>query len=125
MPGIDKSFSIIKAMDVLSSHLGDRMGIRKVPLSYVIRTSQLPVALENLHPHKATGESYDTIVEELIQCVPLLGEHFNEDNAKMFQILQEIVNGTTFESSIKAYQKKRDGRSAYLALCQYNLGSAK
>ena len=46
-------------------------------------------------------------------------------DAKVFQILQELVNGTSFDSSIKAHQRRRDGRAVYLALCQHNLGSSK
>ena len=125
MPGIDKSFGIIKAMDLLPSHLRDRLGIRQVPLSYIICENEAPMTVENLGVDKATGESFDTIADELIQCVPLSGEQYKEDNAKVFQILQEMVNGTSFESSLKAHQRKRDGRAAYLALCQHNLGSSK
>ena len=36
-----------------------------------------------------------------------------------------MVQGTSFESSSKAFQKNRDGRGVYLALCQHNLGSSK
>ena len=36
-----------------------------------------------------------------------------------------MVSGTSFESSIKTYQRSRDGCGAYLALCQHNLGSSK
>ena len=36
-----------------------------------------------------------------------------------------MVNGTSFESSIKTYQRARDYRASYRDLCQYNLGSSK
>ena len=36
-----------------------------------------------------------------------------------------MVQGTSFESSIKTFQKARDWRGAYLALCQHNLGFSK
>ena len=51
MPEIDESFGIIKAMDLLPSHLRDRLGIRKVPLSYAICLDEVPVTLENLDPN--------------------------------------------------------------------------
>ena len=125
MPSVDKSFGIIKAMDLLPSHLRDRLGVRKVPLSYVIRDDEAPAPIGNLAPDKATAAEYTSIAEELIACVPLSGDQYNEDNAKVFQIIQDMVNGTSFESSIKAHQRRRDGRAAYLALCQHNLGSSK
>ena len=36
-----------------------------------------------------------------------------------------MVQGTSFESSIKSFQRSRNGRGAYRALCQHNLGSSK
>ena len=36
-----------------------------------------------------------------------------------------MVSGTSFESSVKTHQCRRDGRAAYLALVQHNLGSSK
>ena len=125
LPSVDKNFGIVRAMDLLPSHLRDRLGVVKVPLSYVIRSNLRPANLEGLSPNKATGPSYDTIMEELIECIPLEGEHYTEDNAKVFQIIQDMVTGTSFEASIKAHQRRRDGRAAYLALCQHNLGSSK
>ena len=125
MPSVDKSFGIIKAMDLLPSHLRDRLGVRKIPLSYVIHDEVAPAPIGHLAVNKATAAEYSSIAEELIACVPLSGDHYNEDNAKVFQIIQDMVNGTSFESSIKAHQRLRNGRAAYLALCQHNLGSSK
>ena len=125
MPSVDKSFGIIRAMDLLPSHLRDRLGVRKIPLSYVIWSDEAPAVIGNLAPNKATSDDYDSIAEELIQCVPLAGDQYNEDNAKVYQIIQDMVNGTSFESSIKAHQRRRNGRAAYLALCQHNLGTSK
>lgn len=125
LPVVTKTYGIMKAMDVLPNHLREHLGSRKIPISYVIRDNDNPPALENLAPNKVTGASYDSIMDELIAYVPLTGDHYIEDNAKVFQIIQDMVAGTTFESSIKSHQRNRDGRNAYFALCQHNLGSSK
>ena len=125
MPAVSKTFSIVKAMDLVPSYLRDRLGVRMVPLTYAIRdtinpgNAPLPVAASN------TSEGYDTITDELIDFTPHSGEGYAEDNAKVFQIQQDMVSGTSFESSIKTHQRKRDGRAVYRALCQHNLGSSK
>ena len=64
-------------------------------------------------------------MDELIGYIPHSGEVYVEDNAKVFQILQDMVSGSSHESSVKTYQRSRNGRAAYLALCQHNLGSSK
>ena len=122
---VSKTFGIVKAMDLVPSHLRDRLGVRKVPLSYVIRetadtgNAPLPAANEPVSP------GFTSITEELIHYTPHTGDEYAEDNAKVFQILQDMVSGTSFESSVKTFQRRRDGRAAYLALVQHNLGSSK
>ena len=125
LPEVSKSFGIVKAMDLVPGHLRNRLGVRKIPLSYVIRDNVLPAPIEPQAVGSATGPTYSSIAEELIMCTPHTGDSYDEDNAKVYQILQDLVGGTSFESSIKSYQRTRDGRAAYLALCQHNLGSSK
>ena len=37
LPVVSKTFNIMKAMDLITNHLGDRLGVDKVSLAYVIR----------------------------------------------------------------------------------------
>ena len=125
LPVVSKTFGIIKAMDLIPSHLRDRLGCCKVPLSYVIRDNIVSPALQPLINDSCVGNGYGSLADELIERTPHLGSEYAEDNAKVFQIIQDMVQGTSFESSIKSFQRARDGRGAYLALCQHNLGSSK
>ena len=122
---VSKSFGIIRAMDMVPSHLRDRLGVRKIPLSYVIRENANPGNAPLPAIDQPTSENYNSITEELIYYAPHHGDEYVEDNAKVFQILQDMVTGTSFESSVKSHQRRRDGRAAYFALCQHNLGSSK
>jgi len=133
IPQVSKTFGIMRAMDLIPSHLRERLGSRKIPLSYIIRETEIPPTLgplvdENRNtrtPCKIHSQEYQSIMEQLIEHAELSGSEFEEDNVKVFHILHEIVNNTSFESSIKSFQIKRDGRSAYLALFQHNMGSSK
>ena len=117
-------------MDLVPGHLRERLGLEKVALLYIIRKEATPPALQNQvntadNPNSATGPNYDDIMDELIAHAPHTGVAYQEDNAKVFQTLQDMVAGTSFESSIKSHQRARDGRAAYLALMKHNLGSSK
>ena len=125
LPVVSKSFGIVKAMDLIPNHLRDRLGVRKVSLAYIIRDEEEPAPLEALEGGKITSANYASLMEELIERTSLDGSAYIEDNAKVFSILSDLVAGTSFESSLKAFQRTRDGRGAYLALCKHNLGSAK
>ena len=122
---VSKTFGIVKAMDIVPSHLRDRLGVRKVPLSYVIREIANPGNAPLPMANQPVSDGFPSITEELIHYTPHSGDEYSEDNAKVFQILQDMVSGTSFESSVKTYQRRRDGRSAYFALVQHNLGSSK
>ena len=122
---VSKTFGIIKAMDIVPLHLRDRLGVRKVPLSYVIREDPTPGDAPLPAARSATSADFDSISDELIHYASHDGDEYTEDNAKVFQILQDMVAGTSFESSVKTFQRRRDGRAAYFALCQHNLGTSK
>ena len=125
LPEISKNFGIMKALDSIPVHLRERIGVRKIALSYVIRENVPPARLEPLGANKITSTNYETLMDEMIARVPLEGTEYIEDNAKVYQIIQDLVTGTTHESSIKTFRRARDGRSAYLALVQHNMGSSK
>ena len=125
LPEVSRAFGIVKAMDLVPGHLRERLGVRKVSLSYVIRENVAPAALEPQVVDQLHGANFTDFNDELINTTPHAGPGYLEDNAKIYQILQDMVNGTSFESSLKAHQRNRNGREAYLALCQHNLGTSK
>ena len=122
---VSKTFGIVKAMDLVPGHLRNRLGSRNIPLSYIIRDEVQAPALRPLKLDDCVGEEYLSLAEELVIHTPHVGSEYVEDNAKVFQIIQDMVQGTSFESSIKSFQRSRNGRGAYRALCQHNLGSSK
>ena len=106
MPVISRNFGIVKAMDQLPTHLREHLGVVKVPLTYVIREQEAPAALSILEPANIHGIDHEGLMEELIESVPLTGTSYAEDNAKVYQIIQDLVTGTSYETSIKVYQRK-------------------
>ena len=125
LPPISRTFGIMKALDQLPSHLRERLGVIDIALSYIIRDNPNPGQVPNQANNSATSEGFSSIMDELIAYAPHTGDAYKEDNAKVFQILQDLTHNTSHESSIKPYQRARDGRGAYLALCQHNLGTSK
>ena len=60
---ICRNFCIIKIMDLVTIHLRERLGIREVPLSYMIGENSQLDPVEAQVVNKLNGESYYTIVE--------------------------------------------------------------
>mmetsp|Transcript_10523 Transcript_10523/g.14855 ORF Transcript_10523/g.14855 Transcript_10523/m.14855 type:complete len:113 (+) Transcript_10523:416-754(+) len=112
----------MKAIDAIPIHLRERLGTRKIPLSYVIRDNIVPPALSPLCTDCITSAAFTSIMEELIQFAPHHGPEYDEDNARVFQVIQDLVAGTSHKVSIKAHRRRRDGRAAYLSLVMHNIG---
>ena len=115
----------MKALDVLPNYLRERIGNRKIALVYVIRDNEVPEPLRALEIDSITSQNYESMMDELIARSTLAGAEYNEDNALVYQIIQDIVAGSSHESSIKSFRRNRDGRGAYFALVQHNMGSSK
>ena len=120
-------------LDCIEHHYG-----AKGPLRYVLRENPTVKSEEEdpLTPHvNATqgvqgvqgtyyGES-GSLVEELIARLPHDGPIFKNDNATVFQKIEEAARGTSCESTIKAFSRRKDGRGAYLALIANHAGDVK
>ena len=101
--------------------LRDRFGFGKVPLSYAIRDDPGTHWIRPLKNDNYVRISYGSLINKLTMHTLHSGSDFVEDNAKAFQITLEMVQGTSFESSIQSFQRSRDSCSAYKVLCQHTL----
>ena len=122
-------------LDCMEHHYG-----AKGPLRYVLRDNSAvkteqedPLVAhvtanpaQNIQGVQGTyyGES-GSLVEELIARLPHNGPIFKNDNATVFQKVEEAARGTSCESTIKAFSRKKDGRGAYLALISNHAGDVK
>ena len=50
---------------------------------------------------------------------------YRDDNKTLFGVLEVALRGTVYEASIKPFQRKYDGREAYLALIAQHAGKDK
>ena len=115
-----KSFHIIKWIEAFEIYLHKCLGVRKIPLSYVIRQSTV---VRNDVDDPPTN--YYSISQEMINR----GDHnhasFPDDNAHVWSLIHECLKETPYYISIRSFARSRDGRRAYDALCMHNLGSSK
>ena len=127
MPAVSKTLPVLKWLEILDTTLQDMRGVQKSPLSYLIRDEvNVPAHADDpLRATKAYGTAYETFQEELEARSTHGNEAYKEDNSRLYQIIQRAVAGTIHESSIKAFERRRDGRGSYLALKQQNGGASK
>ena len=62
---------------------------------------------------------------ELVKRLSHKGPIFKHDNATVFMLLERATHNTSVESTVKEFSRKRDGRSAYLAVMTNHAGDTK
>ena len=88
LPEISKTFTIMKYLDQLPTHLRAMLGVASVALAYVIRQdANAPNPLPALIPDKQWSMGKTSVVEELIDHFPHEGPADNADNAQVFNLL--------------------------------------
>ena len=124
-PKIAKGLNIMKWSESFVDTLNRCIGVRMIPLVYVIRDAETPPAITVLAPGQPHSTEAGSIEQELIDR----GSHnhalFRDDRASVYYKLEEATRGTTFAASIKPYQQTKDGRGAYNAIITQFAGEDK
>ena len=87
--------------DLFRNHLDGIRGAKQIPLSYVIRPDVPPQGYDPLDP---------------IYTTELAGHRYNQDNRKVFTILEKAVLGGPGDTYITDYKSTFNGRGAFIAL---------
>eukprot|EP00957_Ditylum_brightwellii_P055648 4216354-Ditylum_brightwellii.AAC.1 len=110
---INIELPIMKWTEVFDGYMSRKIWIRTIPLIYVITVIvdliQPAPDIKADNPH---GKKYLFIEEDLIARESHSHSLYREDNAKVYFSLEEASRGTQYSSSIKLFQKKKDGQEA-------------
>jgi hypothetical protein len=77
-----------------------------------------------LLPNSYFGVS-ESLHEELAARLSHVGPIYKNDNTSVFLKIEKASRGTSVESTVKAFSRKKDGRGAYLALIANHAGDTK
>ena len=65
------------------------------------------------------------MLEELINRLPHAGPIFCDDNKTVFMMITNTISGTSVDSTIKPYSRRKDGRAVSIALIANHAGDTK
>ena len=122
-----KKMTIDKALDTLPNILRSILGVHNMPLSYVIRSAwpnNVQPALQPVANHRTHLAQFQSFQEELIAFCPHDGPGWEEDNASVFQVILDMVKDSLQSSTLQGFKRDRNGRGAYLTICQHNLSNS-
>jgi hypothetical protein len=117
VPKITKSLPMIKWIESFEDYLNRLIGVRMIPLAYVIRTEDTPpAAAPALMAGQPHSEEHGSVVRELVARASHSHALYHDDNADVYHKLEEATRTTQYAASIKPFQRNKDGRGAWMAL---------
>ena len=124
---VTKKLNIMKWVELLEEHVRKVRGVRKIPLSYLIRTAHVaaPVTAFPNGYNLPYGNEYDSFHDEMIECASHTHPTYKADNETLFHIINTALADTEYAASIKRHIRAKDGRGAYLDICLHHQGSNK
>ena len=94
------------------NYLSTMIGVNGIPLSYVTRENELPIA----------GAIYSNFMDETVACAPLTGQHYETDSYSVYQQILSFTTGQPSEDWIKSTKRHSDGRKSTMALRDHFAG---
>jgi hypothetical protein len=123
VPKITKALPIIKWTEAFSDNMNRVIGVRTIPLAYIIRPEvQVPAAAPPLTQGEPHSNEHGSVEAELIARASHNHALYRDDNAAVYFKLEEATRGTQYAASIKTFQRAKNGRGAWLALTSQYAG---
>ena len=116
VPKITKQMNIMKWAQPIRDYLSKARGLFHAPLEYVIRQTRVQLPLPPLAPGRPYTETHGSIDGDLINLASHDHPWFQSDNEKVYYALEEATRGTSYATSLKPFQRTKDGRRAFFAL---------
>ena len=127
VPVLSKNVTPIKWLESFKDTLSRTFGVRKAPLSYVIRDNvQVPTEVDDpLQASFAFSATSGSVLNELERRMTQTHPLFRTDNATVFSMLEEATRSTIYAPTIKPFTRLKNGRGAFQALVSSHAGKDK
>ena len=125
VPKISKTLPIIKWTESFKDYTNRVIGVRNIPLAYVIRSNDIVPPIGTIAQGFPHSIEHGSIESELVARASHTHPLFRDDNSALYYKIEEATRGTTYAASIKPNQRTKNGRGAWLALVNQFAGRDK
>jgi hypothetical protein len=85
----------------------------------------IPAAAPALAQNQPHFSEHESVTRELVARASHEHALFRDDNASVYHYLEEATRTTAYAASINPFQRRKDGRGAWLALLRQYAGNDK
>jgi hypothetical protein len=123
VPKLNKGMSVPKWASNMEVFLRGIIGARTAPMAYLIRPEgAVATPAPALMPSQPHSAEHGSIEEEFIARTSHNHALFRNDDGELYGLLQVVLRGTPFESSIASGRKRREGRKSYNSVISQHAG---
>lgn len=121
----DNDRKVIKWAPIFLDCVSRTFGSRG-PLAYVLRDAvEVPSEIDDPLLDQSYHGSSGGLLDELIARLPHTGAIFKNDNGTVYMMVEKAARGTSVESTVKSFARRKDGRGAFLAIIANHAGDVK
>ena len=125
-PKISNELPAIKWMEAFQDFLNRKIGNRNISLVYIICDEPNPPAVTlSIAAGQTHSNDHGFVETDLIARALNTHALFRNDNSDLYFLLEEATRGTQYATSIKPFQRFRDGNGARNALTSQYAGKEK
>ena len=126
VPKVTRSLPILKWFEAFTDFLHRKVGIRGIPLAYVVREDDIvPAAAPALANGQPYSNEHGSVEAELIARASHDHALYRDDNAQVYYLLEEALRGTQYAPLLKPFQREKDGRAAVALVANQYAGTDK
>ena len=114
VPKITKTLIITKRTEAFQDFLHQVFGAHYIPLAYVIQPDKaVPAVVLPLANNQPYSTEHVSVKGELIVCALHVHPLFCSDNKLVYHYLEEATRSTMYSPSLKPFQRRKDGHTAW------------
>jgi hypothetical protein len=124
-PRLSKDKVVHKWLEQFTQYLGDKIGARNAPFTYLTRPeSQPPAIFAACAVQQPYSVDYESIEQELKFRVAHDHTLGKSDNNALYQLIDHAVAGNDVSATVAPFCCKQDGPGAYLAIVTQHAGKS-
>ena len=126
LPVLSKNNPPLKWCDLMKHYLHANYGLRYILLDYIIRdNAQVPTEADdpllNIEPFGAS----ESVLAELVKRASHTHPLYKQDNEEVYRLLEQAARNSSYISTVKTFDRRKDGRGAWEALKQAHISDDK
>jgi hypothetical protein len=124
-PKVSRSLPIGQWSEAFQIFLEKALGVRDIPLAYVIRQDAVPPAAPTLRANRPYSAVHESVVKELIARASHTHTLYENDNEEVYNHLELALRTTQYAATLSPFKRRKNGRDAWFAIIAQYIGKDK